>query len=228
MSERIQIQSDPTRQLRDFLFEQAFQPGDKLPPERDLANSLGLTRARLRTALARLEKEGLIWRHVGQGTFMSTLSAARDPAGQFLSEIDTNPSEILEARLAVEPQIASLAAVRASGQDIENIRQRLTAQEAESSWTEWGKLDHDFHLAVARAARNALLETALITIQKSQTQRNWGHLSNSESARARRSDVMREHWAILHAIEARDVPGAQAAMRRHLESVRGALLGPFS
>lgn len=222
------IKPDPTRLLRDYLFDQQFLPGDKLPAERDLAESLGLTRARLRTALGRLEREGLIWRHVGKGTFMSTLSAARDPSGQIFSEIETNPSEILEARISVEPQIASLAALRATGQDIEKIRERLIAQESEPSWTDWGQLDLDFHLAIASAARNALLKSIVTTIQQNQTQRNWGRLSNSENARARRDDVMSEHWAILHAIEHRDAPAAQAAMRKHLESVRSALLGPFS
>jgi DNA-binding FadR family transcriptional regulator len=119
--------------VREFLAAQSLRPQQRLPAERDLADQLGLTRNRLRGALRRLETEGLIWRHVGQGTFFG----AKPPRGRLPHDDEaigdsTNPGEILEARLALEPELARLAALRATASEIakmEDCARQMTAAE---------------------------------------------------------------------------------------------------
>lgn len=216
--------------LLGYLHDRHFIQGDQLPPERQLANELNVSRSRLRTCLAKLERDGLIWRRVGQGTFVSGVLGVEkaNSVGSNIHMLETNPSEILETRLALEPQIAYIAAQRATGSDVDRITQILDNSEKEESWIEWGELDKAFHRAIAEASSNQLFVTIMTTIQSSQNERNWGKLSDSPAAMARRSGILLEHRAIIHAIQAREAQEAAAQMRRHLEGVREALLGPFA
>ncbi|WP_375779386.1 FadR/GntR family transcriptional regulator [Bradyrhizobium sp. ma5] len=230
MSEASETRQTPIQILRNYLRERGFGPNAQLPPERQLAGDLNLSRSRLRTSLAKLEREGVIWRHVGQGTFMSALPELQrtSPFEEPGAVLETNPSEILEARLALEPQIAFLAAQRATGSDVERIGEILAKSTEKEPWEEWRALDKAFHLAIGEASRNQLLLKLLITIQDSQTQRNWGRLSDLPSAMARRAHITDEHDAIFRAIQSREAQEAAVLMRRHLEEVRKALLGPFA
>jgi DNA-binding FadR family transcriptional regulator len=216
--------------LRTYLRERGFGPNEQLPPERQLAEDLNLSRSRLRTSLAKLEREGVIWRHVGQGTFMSAMpeSQRTSPFEDPNAVLETNPSEILEARLSLEPQIAFLAAQRATGSDVERMEEILEKSKEKESWDEWRALDQAFHLAIGQASKNQLLLKLLVMIQESQTQRNWGRLSDLPAAKARRAHITHEHDAIFRAIQSREAREAAVHMRRHLEEVRKALLGPFA
>jgi DNA-binding FadR family transcriptional regulator len=99
-----------TRTVRALLQEQTASgtlgPGGQLPPERNLARQLAATRGEIRRALASLERDGLITRHVGRGTFVT------DDASQRFNGAppDTSPAEIMQARLTIEPPITTLAA----------------------------------------------------------------------------------------------------------------------
>lgn len=212
--------------LRNYLIEQEFEPEERLPPERILAEQLGLTRSKLRTNLAKLETEGLIWRHVGQGTFMGRLF---DKSPEGLPGVDedfeTNPSEILEARICLEPQIASLAAQRATGRQFDQMADIISKSKSVVSWSEWGELDRQFHAEVATAAGNKLLSTLLITVQACHTAANWGELSESAPLVARREMANHEHEQILNALRARRPQDASKLMRSHLEEVRTSVLG---
>jgi len=208
--------------LREYLAAENLRPGDRLPAERQLAEALGLTRARLRTSLARLEREGLIRRHVGQGTFLTEPPVA--PEVTAFPEIDTSPAEILEARLALEPQIAALAAQRASGLDLEKLSNIIEMSRGTISWADWNRLDRAFHLTLAQIAGNRLLCRLLETIQASMTLRNWGDLSENAAAVARRDLATDEHAAILAAIRARAPRQAAEEMQRHLTAVHATLL----
>ena len=107
--------------LRALLEEQAANgvvgPGSKLPTERELVHRLAAPRSAIRRALDSLERDGLIVRHVGRGTFLvDQVLAGSDGAPP-----DTSPSEIMQARLAIEPPVAAIAARVATQADIDRI-----------------------------------------------------------------------------------------------------------
>jgi DNA-binding FadR family transcriptional regulator len=210
--------SSDLQTIRDYIQAGEFRPQQKLPPERVLAEQLHLTRGRLRTCLAKLEKEGAIWRRVGQGTFIGPHPNAR-------RELDTSPAEILEARIALEPQIASIAAQRATGIAIDQLEQIVAQARQAASWAEWSVLDKKLHLCIAQSCANRVLLALLEEIQASQTPRNWGDLSESPSVIARRDAATDEHEQIVGAIKARNPAQASSLMRAHLEHVRIALAG---
>lgn len=96
--------------MKDFLSEQKLALNGRLPPERQLCSAIGLSRGQLRKALALLEADGQIWRHVGRGTFIGPRPVINLNDFEFLSN-QTSPTEVMEARLALEPQLARLASL---------------------------------------------------------------------------------------------------------------------
>jgi DNA-binding transcriptional regulator YhcF (GntR family) len=104
--------------LRTFIADTARQTPGRLPPERSLAERFGLSRTQLRKALAVLEHEGQIWRHVGKGTFIGP----RPPELIDVADLAhrTTPIQVMRARFAIEPELASLAALNATAGEIDN------------------------------------------------------------------------------------------------------------
>ena len=100
------------RQMRNFIERGHFEMEGRLPPERELAAQLRVGRSTLRKALEILEAECEIWRHVGQGTFVGRRSSKLQ-AETFMNLSTVSPRELLDARLCLEPAIASCAAVTA-------------------------------------------------------------------------------------------------------------------
>src|SRR5438067_797834 len=102
------------KRIRKYLEQSGFGEQDRLPAEAELAESLDLTRSRLRYCLNKLAAEGLIWRHVGKGTYFGPRPVLMN--GSHLVTDMTNPREIMEARLQLEPKLARLAALRGTSQ----------------------------------------------------------------------------------------------------------------
>ena len=102
--------------LKAFIDAGGYAPGDRLPAERDLIGALGMTRTTLRRALEALEHEGLIWRHVGKGTFLAEPKSARDvlelpDIGHHLT-----PVKVMRARLSIDDQCLARVIVEARNQ----------------------------------------------------------------------------------------------------------------
>src|SRR5262245_41649326 len=108
--------------LLDIVKTASRTDGGRLPPERRLTQVLGVKRGPLRNLLAEFEAEGLIWRHVGRGTFAGRRPANADIDLKLVCE-SSSPTELLEARIAVEPQLAGFAATRASAIEIAELDQ---------------------------------------------------------------------------------------------------------
>ena len=110
-----------SRQLRAYLARNNLPADGRLPPERALSEALGVTRAELRKALAVLEAEGLLWRHVGKGTFLGNrpLDTLADVAAITQR---TNPAEVMRTRLLLEPEVARLAALNATPAQIAEMQ----------------------------------------------------------------------------------------------------------
>jgi DNA-binding FadR family transcriptional regulator len=208
-----------------FLQGENFAQNQRLPAERELAERLGLTRNRLRGSLKKLAADGLIWRHVGKGTFFGRRPASA--TAQDLSEV-TNPREVMEVRFAIEPEIARLAAFRANARDVVEMQVCLDKMIATDDWNDWGFWDSRFHWAIAKACDNTLMLLLFETVQASRGKVIWGKLGESSRRNERKMEITNEHSAILDAIKQRDPDQAAARMREHLRSTRRAIFGELN
>lgn len=195
--------------------------GDRLPPERVLAGMIGVGRRTLRQALDVLEAEGRIWRRQGQGTFCE-----RPPMRLQLVDVGhcTNPQEVMEVRLRIEPPLATLAALRATADDIERLSvfaaRTATAGDADS-YELW---DGSFHRRIAEAAGNRLFLALFDAVNAVRKETAWERLREAARGADRQALYAEQHRRILAALAARDGARAGQAMHEHLKSVEDSLL----
>jgi len=212
--------------LRQYLQQASLSHQERLPPERELAATLGVTRNRLRTGLKKLAAEGLIWRHVGKGTFFGPRlqPASGSYSANQLHDL-TNPREVMTARLAIEPPLAQLAAVHATGRDLLDISRCLDQMMIMENWDEWERLDLRLHRLIAEAANNALMLVMFDTVQINRNRKMWGRLRQLIGARSGIERAMKEHREIVAALHNRDSEMAGAAMRSHLLAIERRMFG---
>lgn len=213
--------ADDVQRVREFVEAVLRSDQRRLPPEAQLAEELGVTRARLRGILKRLEAEGLIWRHVGKGTFVGerSLTTALESLPEVLS-----PLEAFEARMVLEPQLAALAALRATPRNIEEMRDCLARMEKIGNWGDWAVWDERLHRLVAKAAGNTLL-LALYDMVRESAPSGMRHRFQHVFAPGPRAGANQEHHAYVEAIADRDSRRAERLMAIHLQSIREALFG---
>lgn len=210
-------------QLKAYLTQRNLPDNARLPPERELCDLLGVSRGELRKALAALESAGEVWRHVGKGTFIGArpveeLSAIGSVAGQ------TNPSEVMRARLLIEPQLAAEAALHATTADIDEMRLCLDGARRSATWRQYENWDNRLHRAVAEGGRNVVLLSLFDSLNAIRRAVVWGRLRVQPARPPTDHHSFADHDAIVAAIEERDVAEAERAMRRHLEKVAKGLL----
>lgn len=198
--------------------------GERLPPERQLAAEFGVTRAEIRKALSRMETEGRLSRQVGRGTFIQTLQH------EVLSDLDslqrgTSPREAMEARLLIEPELASLAAVNATTEQIETMRRLADDMREASSWSAYEMHDGKLHKLIAAAAGNKLLAAVHDIVNGVRRAVVWKWLDTRPTRPPADYSSFAEHDVIIDAIEMRDRVGAMEAMRRHLRTTNEKLMG---
>lgn len=210
-------------QLRAWLAQADLAPGTKLPAERQLSELLGVSRGDLRKALAELERDGALWRHVGKGTFVGAkpaeeLVSIRDVAAQ------SNPGEVMHARILLEPLLASEAALNASAQDVKSMENCLQAARNATSWRQYETCDNGFHRALAEATKNTVLIALYDQLNAIRRTVVWGRLRVTKDRPPIDHHSFAEHERIFDAIAHRDRGAAAEWMRAHLETVRMGLL----
>jgi len=204
------------------LDDSAFE-GERLPPERLLAAQIGIGRRALRRALEVLEAEGRIWRHQGKGTFLGPRPAQAPTSLEELSR-RTNPLEVMDARLEIEPALARLAALRASNGDIERLL-RLAEKTASSSDADSRELwDGALHRAIAEVAGNSLLLAIFDLMDRIRQDATWRALRERARSHNRQQTYVEQHRRVIAAIAQREGHAAEQAMREHLDLVRDGLL----
>lgn len=211
--------------VRAFIHDGRYGPGDRLPSERELIESLGMSRTTLRKAFDALEREGVIWRHVGKGTFVSG-HAEQIPAADVLGlGAQLTPVKVMRARICVEAAIAREAAISASGEAIIRLKHAKERAATASSWSDYEAQDDLFHRAVAEASDNVLLLSLfdqLNLVRRSVTKVN---VVRTTKRPPEGHSSFLEHERITAAIASRDPEAAQAAMRHHIGSVSARLFG---
>lgn len=225
--------------LRQLIASGGLGAGGRIPPERTLASEMGVGRRSLRRALEVLEQEGQITRHQGRGTFVQgkdapvsapTMLRTRDYEASIATAVAaipfdrilefTNPLEVIEVRLAVEPVIARLAALRASQADIRRLQGLVGETRDATDPGDYEKADERFHRAVAEAARNALFLSLFDTLSASRRDATWRRLSENAHCFKRQSVHSASHQEIYEAIAARNSERAFDCMYRHLSDVQ--------
>jgi GntR family transcriptional repressor for pyruvate dehydrogenase complex len=210
-SRRTRLRDRAANQLLEMVISGGLEPGERLPPERELCAQLGVSRTVVREALNLLEARGLISIEHGRGAVVSggNPRAVRDTLGLLLRVQPKTLWELLEIRRILEVEVAGLAAERAGPDDVTAMRLRLDRMRDSIEVSE-GYVDADveFHALLARATRNEVLLTMLEPV-----------VDLLRASAARPGNALRalgEHERILRRVEAGDSVGAREEMRAHL------------
>ncbi|NDY91343.1 FadR/GntR family transcriptional regulator [Ideonella livida] len=214
-----------TRLEREIVREGRWKPGERLPAEREWAQTLGVSRGALREALGQLAERGLVQRRHGSGTWVSDQPDARkgDPWAQLLQRQPLMQGDLLEFREMLEIRCAELAAQRADASDRARLTERLAAVDAAYAGADRQaqvQADVAFHRALADATHNPVFGYLVATLLDLLHQ----HVHLSIADLAPRSDeaqaLCRQHGALCAAVLAADAPAAAQAAGEHIHFVR--------
>jgi GntR family transcriptional regulator, transcriptional repressor for pyruvate dehydrogenase complex len=213
--ERSRLYEDLGERLGQFARESKMAPGDRFPPERELAHQLRVSRTSVRQAMVVLQAQGFVDVRHGEGIFLRRMRGFGESLPKLLERRRRLP-EVLEAREALEVKLAELAATRRTRDDLTAMHAALRTMEKEIRTKGLGTDgDAAFHHAIASAARNQvllhLIDAMADAIKETRVE------SLSEPGRPPRS--LEAHRRILRAIEAGEPRGAAQEMRKHLRQV---------
>lgn len=196
-------------------------PGDRLPPERQLAESLGVARVSLREAFRQLQEEGYIVVRRGKtgGNFVTALSQPLAEWRRSMLEQEEELEDLTTVRVAMESHAATLAATRRTQKDLEAMVAAISQQAAASNRTEYRLADSAFHDAVAKAAGSKRLEAA-IRNARSEFFSPADMLEHPDPV----EEDQRQHRRVFEAIKDRAPLLAHEAMLDHIEHTRHEIL----
>jgi GntR family transcriptional repressor for pyruvate dehydrogenase complex len=202
-------------QIRTLIRSGEFQPGARLPPERDLARQLGVSRPSVREALIALEVEGLVEVRIGSGIYV--LDGGPRANGGDEVQAASGPFELLRARWVIEGECAALAAKSAKKAHVAAIEEALELMQKQMG-TDKQPLSADrlFHLRIAEATGNGALVHVVRMLWEERTGPLYKQLEHHYDSPHLWETALGEHRAVLKAIAAHDPAAARAAMQRHL------------
>ena len=216
--------------IEEMILDGSLKPGDRLPPERELAGKFAVSRPSLREALVILESRGLLQSRRGGGTFVCDVVAPTitDPLVHLLRRRPESAFDVLELRHALEEVAAYYAAERATEQDLTAIaecHERLVAtyRDDDADPMEEASADTEFHMSVADASHNIALVhvmRGLFNLLRADIARNLADLRTDRDAHRR---VQKQHLEILEAIRQGNPEQAREAANRHLSFVGATL-----
>lgn len=208
------------RQIRELITSGQLNPGDKLPPERKLAERLGVGRSNVRDAIKKLEFYGILKTLPQSGTIVAGMgiSALEGLISDVLKIENSDFFSLVETRVLMETELAKLASLRRTDQDIKDIKAALEAYEKKVMLDQVAvEEDLLFHLKIAEASKNTVLKTLMLIITPDIIN-NFITLDICKDGRTRR-DALEEHNVIVKHIIAQEPEKAAEAMRMHLKEV---------
>jgi DNA-binding FadR family transcriptional regulator len=227
-------------QVTELVARGEFKAGDRLPPERDLAKMLAVSRPTVREAMIALEIAGLVEVRGGAGTFVTdkarmvngTGTAGADIAVHRLFEnVGSSPLELLATRRILEPQVAALAAEHGTADEVAAVAETVQMIAAATDTPQHRAADHKFHVRIGLASHNSVLTTIVDECwaeMYSPMFERMGAITGlivSRCSPQQRDTTVAEHEAVYRAIAARDPAAARAAMDAHLAGVEAILIG---
>jgi DNA-binding FadR family transcriptional regulator len=209
-------------QLGRAISDGVYGHGERLPPEREIARSFGISRTTVRSALDLLEERNLIRRRIGSGTFVVH---ERGQSEREIADI-TSPLELMDVRQAVEPHMVRLAVLHGTARDIDALAQSLRRLErARADREQFTRCDQDFHMGLANATHNPLAVWIYRQINEVRRHTQWSKVKDKVLTPARIADYNRQHRALFEAVAARDGEAALELINRHLAEARRDLVG---
>jgi GntR family transcriptional repressor for pyruvate dehydrogenase complex len=215
------IYEEIVRQVKAMIAEGRLKNGDRLPPERDLAEKFVVSRTSVREALRALESLGLVEIRPGEGTFIREMSVDALVEPLAVSQREAT-GELFEARRLLEPSLAALAASRATPEELQEMERILDEQAKEIAAGRTGLAqDAQFHAAIGAASHNRAITRIAHAIMDLLAQSR----EDSLNTPGRPTRSHESHRRVLAAIRVRDAEAARLAMLQHIESVESLVLG---
>jgi len=216
--QRTKVYEEVAAQLERRILDGVLRPGDKLPPERELAARFDVSRSAVREAIRSLELKGLVEPRPGEGTLVRTpsIDSLLNPLVNLLGQKREVVKELLEVRAMIEPPLAARAARNAGPEDIarlENILERHREKVARQEMAI--EEDSEFHYTIAKASKNSVILKVvdmMMDIMRESRER-------SLQVDGRREKSLAGHRRIFNAIKRREPEAAEEAMRQHLTEI---------
>ena len=204
-------------QLAQLIASGEFPAGTRLPAERELATTLGVSRTSVREAIISLEIAGRVEVRVGSGIFVAGKGAAQIVG---LDDDGPSPFELLAARRLIEGEVAALAARSVKKADIALLRDTVVRMREDSDdFVKRDAADREFHLRIAAATGNGSLALVVDGLWQQRRGKLWSRIEAYFHTRKIREATLVDHTAIIDAIERRDAAAARDAMHKHLARV---------
>ncbi|MGP0225024.1 MULTISPECIES: FadR/GntR family transcriptional regulator [unclassified Paenarthrobacter] len=219
------LTADLAADLRNRIVDGVIQPGEKLPSENTLISEFGVSRTVVRSALTRLQAEGLVETERGRGSFALTPPADGPTQAPGTRQVSTAEDRLnmLDFRIGVEAEAAALAAQHHSDRQLKAVHGALELFTASSGHPAHAmKADYEFHRAIAAASGNPFYTDCITALGQTMITMPRPRLLSSEEPDSpdRFAQVVHEHASIYAAIAERDPAAAAAAMRLHLANSR--------
>ncbi len=205
--------------IQEMITTQQIRVGDRLPPERELSQLLNVNRSTIREAIGLLQERGMVQMKAGSGTYV--IHMPPDTVGQAIKRYfvsrNCSQKDLMAVRLVLEPEIAALAASKATPEDLSSLGEALGRMEAgwpSQDYEAYSAADVDFHFNLAVASHNDLFVG--IASGTSALMRIW---IGTTFRLAKHEDSFRLHREVYEAVVARDAGRARDAMRTHIETI---------
>lgn len=212
---KTRLYEEIVKQLTELIESGKLQPGDKLPPERQLADELQVSRTAIREALRSMESMGYIESKVGGGTFVKAISLDNvlSPFSAVLCQDKKLIKELLEVRQLLESEIASLASQRATAENIKELQAALDEMKKDIDKGGTGlEGDNAFHNALAKSSDNSAMSKILSLCDEL--------LSKSRESTLRIPGQpiksLHDHYEIFNAIKNKDSELSKSLMSQHI------------
>ena len=221
---KVRVYEEIVAKIKEMIDKGRFKSGDQLPVERELAEVFRVSRSSVREAIRSLESRGLLESRQGNGTYIITakhpVELLVNPLASVICSQKDGQKELFEMRRLIEPQLAFLAAERATDEEIMQMEKALSLQKQQVLRGESGaEADKQFHYLLASAARNRFL----MQIVDSNMNFFMESRDNFLQVDGRPEKSVLRHRELLDAIGARDMEGAAQAMREHLLDIEDCL-----
>lgn len=210
-------------QIRALILEGNFAAGARLPPERELAQQLGVSRPSVREALIALEVEGSVEVRMGAGVYVCSSSERAPVATAAMGE---SPIELMQARSALEGSVVMLVCALVTSDALAPLRRAVQEMRVAIAQNRPPLIhDRQFHLLIAAMTGNSVLERLVGELFDERHSPISSQLSVRSESSQTWTEALHEHEAILRALESRDVLDAQTAMRSHLKASQDRWVG---